>query len=93
MDERFLCVSMRIVRFSCVRHPLGILYVSVDVRSTFVVERSTSGHVTVKTDEYRMLNGRETHTCNGSMRNGGSCDQNNDGGSCDQNIDVYISLE
>ena len=22
------------VRFSCVRHPLGILYVSVDVRST-----------------------------------------------------------
>ena len=39
----------------------GILYVSVDVRTTGVVEQSTSGHVTVKTDEYSMLNGQETH--------------------------------
>ena len=53
--ERFLSVSMRFVQFSCVRHPVGILYVSV------VVERSILGHVTVKTDEYRMLNGQETH--------------------------------
>ena len=34
---------MRFVRFSCVRHPVDILYVSVDVRSTLVVERLTSG--------------------------------------------------
>ena len=27
-------VLVRFVRFSCVRHPVGILYVSVDVRST-----------------------------------------------------------
>ena len=54
VDERFLCVSMRFVRFSCVRHPVGILYVSLDVRSSWAVEPSTSGHVTIKTDEYRM---------------------------------------
>ena len=34
--------------------------VSMSVRSG-VVERSTPGHVTVKTDENRMLNGQETH--------------------------------
>ena len=61
VDERFLCVSMWFVRFSCVRHPVGILYVSLDVRSSWAVEPSTSGHVTIKTDEYRMLNGQETH--------------------------------
>ena len=45
VDERYSCVGMRFhdpvlvrfVRFSCVRHPVGILYVSVDVRSTSVV--------------------------------------------------------
>ena len=36
VDERYLCVGMRFVRFSCVRHPVGIRYVSVDVRSTCV---------------------------------------------------------
>ena len=56
MDERFLCVSI-----SCDGHPVGILYVSVIVRLTRAVERSTSGHVMVKTDEYRMLNGQETY--------------------------------
>ena len=34
VDERYLCVSMRFVRFLCARHPVDILYVSVDVRST-----------------------------------------------------------
>ena len=34
--------------FSCVGHPEGILYVSVDVRSTRVVKRSTSGQLTIK---------------------------------------------
>ena len=42
-------------------HAPDILYVSVDVHSTRAGERSTSGHVTDKTDEYRMLNGQETH--------------------------------
>ena len=36
------------------------MYPSMSVRSG-VVERSTPGHVTVKTDENRMLNGQETH--------------------------------
>ena len=35
-------VLVRFVRFSCVWHPVGILYVSVDVRC----ERSTTGQVT-----------------------------------------------
>ena len=74
VDERYLCVSMRFVWFPCARHPVDILYVSVDVCSTWVVEQSTSGHVTVKTDEYRMLNGHETHI---TEADGGSWDQNN----------------
>ena len=36
------------------------MYPSMSVRSG-VVERSTPGHVTVQTDEYRMFNGQETH--------------------------------
>ena len=28
---------MRLVRFSCVKHPVAIIYVSVDVRSSYVV--------------------------------------------------------
>ena len=59
VDERYLYVSMRFVRFSCPRHSVDILYVSVDVCLTRVVERS--GHVTVKTDEYCMLNRQEMH--------------------------------
>ena len=42
-------------------HDPDILYVSVIVHSTRAGERSTSGHVTDKTDKYRMLKGQETH--------------------------------
>ena len=59
VDKHFLCVSMRVVRFSCIMHPVGTLYVSVNVRSTRVVEQSTSRYVMVKMDQYRMLNGQE----------------------------------
>ena len=60
-DFRWTNVSCALVCGLSDYRASGILYVSVDVRSTRVVERSTSGHVTVKTDEYRMLNGHETH--------------------------------
>ena len=43
------------------KHPVGILYVSVDVRLTGIVEWTMSGYITVKTDEYSVLNGQETH--------------------------------
>ena len=51
MDERFSCVGMRFVRFSCGlfgSHAFSILYVSVDVRSTWVnfSRQSISGQVT-----------------------------------------------
>ena len=52
---------MQFVQFSCVRHPVGILYVSVDVCLTRIVEWTMSGYITVKTDEYRVLNRQETH--------------------------------
>ena len=66
-DIRWMNVSCALVcglsgsRASSCRHPVGILYVSVDDRSSWVVERSTSGHVTVKMDEYCMLHGQETY--------------------------------
>ena len=47
MGERHSCVlyavcpvPVRFVRFPCVRHPVGILYVSVDVRSTRINYRT-----------------------------------------------------
>ena len=56
VDAHYLCVGMRFVRYLYLRHPVVILYVSV-----LSCEQSTTGHVTVKTDKYRMLNGQGTH--------------------------------
>ena len=36
-------VPVRFVRFSCIRHPVGILYVSINVRSTSVVNGQRIG--------------------------------------------------
>ena len=33
-ENKDIIIIIIIVRFSCVRHPVGIRYVSVDVRST-----------------------------------------------------------
>ena len=64
-DVRWMNVFCALVCGLSGSHASGILYVYVDVRSTRAVERSISGHVTVKTDEYRMLNGQETHITDG----------------------------
>ena len=47
-------VLMRFVRFSCVRHPVGILYVFVDVRSTCVVNGKLQDMYWSSPDECRM---------------------------------------
>ena len=47
-EPHYLYLGIWFVWFLCVRHPVGILYVSIDVDLS--CERSTTGYVTVKTE-------------------------------------------